>query len=112
MRKGAVDLRLGLVWTPLPLCETLRDDPLRITLRAVRFARCLGFKVYPELRDAGGGPAMHAALVHRVIGIYFLIFLKQMRANFAGLPVRREQGKVRGQRVMFVVLFLCPRQGI
>lgn len=63
--KGTSDLRLGLVRTPLPPAETLLDDPLRV-LRAVRFASRLGFKVHPELIDAGSDPRVHEALRHKV----------------------------------------------
>lgn len=63
--KGTSDLRLGLVRTPLPPCETLLDDPLRV-LRAVRFASRLGFRVHPELMDAGRNPGVHEALCTKV----------------------------------------------
>eukprot|EP00752_Nemacystus_decipiens_P012689 g11242.t1 len=63
--KGTSDLRLGLVRTPLPPCETLLDDPLR-ALRAVRFASRLGFKVHPELIEAGRDPRVHEALCTKV----------------------------------------------
>lgn len=65
--KGTSDLRLGLVRTPLPPCETLLDDPLR-ALRAVRFASRLGFKVHPELIEAGRDPRVHEALCTKVSG--------------------------------------------
>ncbi|CAB1119411.1 unnamed protein product [Ectocarpus sp. CCAP 1310/34] len=63
--KGTSDLRLGLVRTPLPPCETLLDDPLR-ALRAVRFASRLGFRVHPELMEAGRDPRVHEALCTKV----------------------------------------------
>lgn len=63
--KGTSDLRLGLVRTPLPPCETLLDDPLRI-LRAIRFASRLGFRVDPELVGAGRDPRVHQALGNKV----------------------------------------------
>ncbi|CBJ26899.1 conserved unknown protein [Ectocarpus siliculosus] len=63
--KGTSDLRLGLVRTPLPPCETLLDDPLR-ALRAVRFASRLGFRVHPELMEAGRDPKVHEALCMKV----------------------------------------------
>ncbi|CAM9294232.1 unnamed protein product, partial [Laminaria digitata] len=63
--KGTSDLRLGLVRTPLPACETLLDDPLRV-LRAVRFASRLGFRVHPELMNAGRDPRVHEALCTKV----------------------------------------------
>ncbi|CAM9378541.1 unnamed protein product [Pylaiella littoralis] len=63
--KGTSDLRLGLVRTPLPPCETLLDDPLR-ALRAVRFASRLDFRVHPELMEAGRDPRVHEALCTKV----------------------------------------------
>lgn len=64
--KGTSDLRLGLVRTPLPPCETLLDDPLR-ALRAVRFASRLKFRVHPELMEAGRDPRVHDALCTKVL---------------------------------------------
>lgn len=63
--KGTSDLRLGLVRTPLPACETLLDDPLRV-LRAVRFASRLGFTVHGDLIEAGRDPRVHEALTTKV----------------------------------------------
>lgn len=63
--KGTSDLKERLVRTPLPPCETLLDDPLRV-LRAVRFASRLGFRVHPELLDAGRDPRVHEALCTKV----------------------------------------------
>lgn len=63
--KGTSDLRLGLVRTPLPPCETLLDDPLRV-LRAVRFASRLGFTVHGDLMEAGRDPRVHEALTTKV----------------------------------------------
>lgn len=63
--KGTSDLRLGLVRTPLPPCETLLDDPLRV-LRAVRFASRLDFRVHPELMEAGRHAGVHEALCTKV----------------------------------------------
>jgi tRNA nucleotidyltransferase/poly(A) polymerase len=41
---GLVDLRAGLIRTPLEPLQTFLDDPLRV-LRLVRFASRLGFRI-------------------------------------------------------------------
>lgn len=48
---GLMDLQAGLIRTPRPPVETLLDDPLR-SLRAIRFAGRLGFKMDDELVEA------------------------------------------------------------
>jgi tRNA nucleotidyltransferase/poly(A) polymerase len=45
--KGAVDLRAGILRTPLEPMRTFDDDPLR-TMRAIRFASQLSFAIEPE----------------------------------------------------------------
>lgn len=72
--KGTSDLRLGLVRTPLPPCETLLDDPLR-ALRAVRFASRLKFRVHEELMEAGRDPRVHEALCTKVMVMVMVMIL-------------------------------------
>ncbi|MEM1056216.1 MAG: HD domain-containing protein [Bacteroidota bacterium] len=48
---GLVDLRDGLLRTPLDPHATFEDDPLRM-LRAARFAAQLGFRIAPETLEA------------------------------------------------------------
>jgi tRNA nucleotidyltransferase (CCA-adding enzyme) len=46
-----LDLRNGIIRTPLPPRETFLDDPLRV-LRCIRFASRFGFTLDPELQAA------------------------------------------------------------
>jgi len=63
--KGYIDLRLGVIRTPLPPRTTLLDDPLRV-MRAVRFASRYAFHIVPELRVSMMDPVVRAALGNKV----------------------------------------------
>jgi len=60
-----LDLKDGIIRTPLPPLTTFRDDPLRI-LRAVRFAGRFGFKCDAELCKAAAQPTVRSDLLNKV----------------------------------------------
>lgn len=63
--QGVIDLKRGIIRTPLPALTTLQDDPLRV-LRAVRFACRFQFDVSDELLDAAADRSVHEALGAKV----------------------------------------------
>lgn len=62
---GLVDLRSGVLRTPLEPRVTFLDDPLRV-LRALRFASRFGFAMVPPLRAAAVDSDVLAALASKV----------------------------------------------
>ena len=63
--RGLMDLRRGIIATPLPPLTTLLDDPLRV-LRSVRFAARLRFTMDDDLRHAASDPRVRSALAQKV----------------------------------------------
>jgi tRNA nucleotidyltransferase (CCA-adding enzyme) len=61
LQRGLVDLRRGVLVTPLQALDTFRDDPLRV-LRAIRFAVRYQFRLDDNLRRAAMHPEIHKAL--------------------------------------------------
>uniref|UniRef100_A0A6B2L348 Poly A polymerase head domain-containing protein n=1 Tax=Arcella intermedia TaxID=1963864 RepID=A0A6B2L348_9EUKA len=54
-QKGMVDLRGGVIDTPLPAMRTFCDDPLRV-LRAIRFGVRFNFRLSPSVLEAAKDP--------------------------------------------------------
>lgn len=63
--RGYIDLKAGVIRTPLPPRTTLLDDPLRV-MRAVRFASRYAFHIVPELKASMMDPVVRAALGNKV----------------------------------------------
>ncbi|KAL6752468.1 hypothetical protein V8C86DRAFT_1813983, partial [Haematococcus lacustris] len=63
--KGLLDLRAGIIRTPLPARDTFMDDPLR-ALRAVRFGTRFGFELDTELMQAAASEQVCSALADKV----------------------------------------------
>uniref|UniRef100_A0A7S3PD87 Poly A polymerase head domain-containing protein n=1 Tax=Aplanochytrium stocchinoi TaxID=215587 RepID=A0A7S3PD87_9STRA len=64
-KRGISDMKLRIIRTPLPACETFRDDPLRI-MRAIRFASRLGFELDSEIKFCARLPEILNALANKV----------------------------------------------
>ena len=62
---GVIDLRIGLIRTPLPPLITFKDDPLRI-LRAIRFASRYSFQLDNAIEIAARDPNIKELLLHKV----------------------------------------------
>ncbi|EGG23741.1 tRNA nucleotidyltransferase [Cavenderia fasciculata] len=62
---GIVDLKCGIVRTPLPPLTTFLDDPLRV-LRSIRFATRLYYAIDHKLVEAASNPTVKEALKSKV----------------------------------------------
>ncbi|KAI0005366.1 hypothetical protein BJV74DRAFT_762033 [Russula compacta] len=62
---GLIDLKNGIIRTPLPPKQTFLDDPLRV-IRCVRFASRFGFELVPELQESARDGEIQAALLQKV----------------------------------------------
>lgn len=62
---GLIDIKSGIIRTPLQAKETLLDDPLRL-LRVIRFATRFQYKIVPELMVAMQDPIVHDSLKEKV----------------------------------------------
>ncbi|KAL9618599.1 MAG: hypothetical protein Q9160_006710 [Pyrenula sp. 1 TL-2023] len=63
--RGFVDLKSGIIRTPLAPYETFTDDPLRI-LRLIRFASKYGYKISPEAEECMTNAKIHEALNRKI----------------------------------------------
>ena len=63
--KGIIDLKEGIIRTPLNAQITLSDDPLRV-LRAIRFSSRYGYQIEDSLRDAARNTVIHKALQEKI----------------------------------------------
>ncbi|GFH23416.1 polyA_pol domain-containing protein, partial [Haematococcus lacustris] len=80
--KGLLDLRAGIIRTPLPARDTFMDDPLR-ALRAVRFGTRFGFELDTELMQAAASEQVCSALADKVSKERVGTELKGMFDDFA-----------------------------
>jgi tRNA nucleotidyltransferase/poly(A) polymerase len=62
---GLIDLRDGLIRTPLDPSVTFTDDPLRM-LRAVRFSSRFAYRLHESVREVACHPDTHTALQLKV----------------------------------------------
>lgn len=62
---GLVDIKSGIIRTPLQPKETLLDDPLRL-LRVIRFATRFQYGIVNELMSAMQDPIVHESLKEKV----------------------------------------------
>ena len=82
--RGLMDMRLGIIRTPVEPRQTFLDDPLRV-LRLVRFASRLGFTIEPETERWMKNDTVKAALQTKVsrerVGIEIEKMLKGARTH-------------------------------
>lgn len=63
--QGMIDLKKGMIRTPLNAQITLSDDPLRV-LRAIRFSSRYGYQIEDSLSDAASNTKIHEALREKI----------------------------------------------
>ncbi|XP_024526540.1 CCA tRNA nucleotidyltransferase, mitochondrial [Selaginella moellendorffii] len=63
--RGAMDLKLGKIRTPLPPLVTFLDDPLRV-LRSIRFAARFNFELDEELECVASADSVKAAFETKI----------------------------------------------
>jgi poly(A) polymerase len=89
--EGQIDLRAGILRTPLDPEITFDDDPLRI-MRAMRFSAQLGFIIDPHVLEAAGKMAKRLAIVSQErISDEFLKILSSSRPS-VGLQMMYDSG--------------------
>jgi len=74
---GLQDIKLGIIRTPLPSCETFKDDPLRI-LRAIRFATRFAFEIDEDIMHSAQKVEISQALSNKVSRERIGVELKEM----------------------------------